>query len=246
MRRSEPSQGRRPSTWGWLVGASAVVVLGSALALAVWWGLTSERRVATYGVQGAVNSVFLDLGAADADIVGGGSRPGVEVRRTDEFAFGRQAIARRDAAGGVLRIRSRCPEAVLSDCRTAYRLTVPDNVPVAVRTSSGDVRFTGYQGSAQIDTGSGDIAVTAYCGFLLRARADGGNVSAGASCTTDRMELRSRTGDVRAIVPPGRYRVDADSDTGESEVRGLTPADEAPFVIQALSSSGDVSVETSG
>jgi hypothetical protein len=245
MRRSEPSH-RRPSAWGWLVGVSAVLVLGSGLALAAWWALSSETRVATYGVQGTVNSVFLDLGDADADVVGGGNRPGVEVRRTDEFAFGRKAIARRDAAGGVLRIRSRCPDAVLGACGAAYRVTVPDNVPVTVRTGSGDVRFTGYQGSAQIDTGSGDIAVTGYCGFLLRARANVGDVSAAASCATDRMELRSRTGDVRAIVPPGRYRVDADSDTGNTQVGGLTAAEEAPFVIQALSSAGDVAVETSG
>jgi hypothetical protein len=245
MRRSEPSH-RRPSTWGWMVSASAVLLLGSGLALVAWWALTSERRVATYGVQGTVNAVFLDLGDSDADIVGGGNRPGVEVRRTDEFAFGRKAIARRDAAGGVLRIRSRCPDAVLGACAAAYRLTVPDNVPVTVRTDSGNVRFTGYQGSAQIDTGSGDIAVSAYCGFLLRARADAGNVSAATSCATDRMELRSRTGDVRAVVPPGRYRVDADSDTGDTQVGGLTAVESAPFVIQALSSAGDVAVETSG
>jgi len=135
---------------------------------------------------------------------------------------------------------------VLGACRAAYRLTIPDNVPVTVRTSSGDVRFTGYQGSAQIDTGTGDIAVGGYCGFLLRARADAGDVSASASCATERMELRSRTGDVRAVVPPGRYRVDADTDTGDSKVRGLTAAEDAPFVIQALSSAGDVAVETSG
>ena len=234
------------SAWGWLVAASAVLVGGSALALSAWWALTSKRVVATYSVQGAVSAVFLDLGGADADVVGGGNRPSVQVRRTDEYAFGRRAIAGRDAAGGVLRIRSRCPDTVLGACDAAYRLTVPDNVPVTVRTTSGDVRFTGYQGSAQIDTSSGDIAIGGYCGFLLRARADAGDVSASASCATERMELRSRTGDVRAIVPPGRYRVDADTDTGESEVRGLTPADDAPFVIQVLSSAGDVTVETSG
>jgi DUF4097 and DUF4098 domain-containing protein YvlB len=146
----------------------------------------------------------------------------------------------------VLRIRSRCPEGVLATCDAAYRVTVPDNVPVTVRTSSGDVRFTGFQGSAQIDTGSGDIAVGGYCGFLLRARADAGDVSASASCATERIELRSRTGDVRAVVPPGRYRVDADSDTGNSQIRGLSPSEDAAFVIQALSSAGDVAVETGG
>ena len=55
--------------------------------------------------------------------------------------------------------------------------------------------------------------------------------------------LRSRSGDVRAVVPAGRYRVDADSDGGSSRVAGLTPVEDAPFQIQALSTSGDVTVE---
>jgi hypothetical protein len=49
---------------------------------------------------------------------------------------------------------------------------------------------------------------------------------------------------VHAVVPPGRYRVDADTDGGSSEVSGITSADESPFQIQALSSSGDVAVES--
>ena len=86
---------------------------------------------------------------------------------------------------------------------------------MTVRTTSGAVRFAGYRGSAQIDTGTGDIAVAAYCGFALRARAQSGDVSAGASCAPERLELRSRTGNVRAVVPPGRYQVDADTDDGQ-------------------------------
>jgi hypothetical protein len=43
-------------------------------------------------------------------------------------------------------------------------------------------------------------------------------------------------------VPPGRYRVDAESDEGKHVVRGVSVADDAPFQIQALSTSGDVSV----
>jgi hypothetical protein len=247
VRRQTAATARRgPSAWGWMVTVSACVVVGCGVALAVWWALTSERRVATYAVQGTVNAIFLDLGAADADVVGGGNRASVEVRRTDEFAFGRRAIARRDAAGGILRLISRCPHAVLGACEASYRLTVPDNVPVTVRTSTGNVRFAGYQGSARIDTSAGDIAVASYCGFSLRARTEDGDVTAGASCAPERLELRSRTGDVRAVVPPGRYRVDAVSDDGERRVRGVTAADDAPFQIQALTSGGDVDVEGAG
>ena len=241
-----PPGRRRPSAWGWLVTVSACTVGGAALALAVWWLVSAESSVATYAVRGSVSAVTLDLGGADVEIVGGGDRPAVEVRRTDEFAFGRRAVSERRATAGELAIRSRCEANVLPVCGAAYRLVVPDNVRVTVRTTSGDVRLSGYRGSAQVDTGTGAIAVAGFCGFALRARAQTGDVTAGASCALERLELRSRTGDVRAVVPPGRYQVDADTDDGSRRVRGVTAAEDAPYQIQALSSAGDVSVEGGG
>jgi hypothetical protein len=45
------------------------------------------------------------------------------------------------------------------------------------------------------------------------------------------------------VVPPGRYRLDAETAAGRRTVRGVTEATDAPFSLQALSSSGDVTVE---
>jgi Putative adhesin len=230
-------------SWTRLVAVSAVIVLGVVLGIAVWWAVTSEARVTSYAVRGQLDGITLDLGNADARIVGGRDQPLVEVRRTDRFAFGQRAVSRRRISNGVLTLRSRCPRAIVGTCDATYRLTVPNNVPIAVRTGSGDVQIAGFRGSARIDTRTGDIAASAFCGFLLHARADQGDVSAAAACTPERLELRSRTGDVRAVVPPGRYRIDADSDTGERALRGLQPVDDAPFHILALSGAGDVQVE---
>jgi hypothetical protein len=242
VRRVDHS-GRHPSAWGWLVTVSACVVGGGLLTLAVWWGASSETRIASYAVRGSLESISLDLGSADAEIVGGGDDRTVAVRRTDEFAFGQDANVQREVSAGVLRIRSRCPSTVLRSCSAGYRLTVPDNVAVMVRTDSGDVRINGFRGSATIETRAGDVAIGAYCGFALRARAETGDVRATASCPPERLELRSGSGDVRALVPPGRYRIDAETDGGTRRVAGLTTLDDAPFAIQALSSSGDVDVE---
>ena len=90
------------------------------------------------------------------------------------------------------------------------------------------------------------VGVSGFCGFALRAKTQSGDVGAGSSCALERLELRSRTGDVRAVVPAGRYQVDAETDDGDRVVRGVTVAEDAPFQIQALSSSGDVAVEASG
>jgi hypothetical protein len=238
----ETADRRRLSPWTLLVTACAVLVAGSALALTVWWLVTRERTIATYSVTGTVNAIRLDLGTADAVIVGGGGRSTIDVRRTDDFAFGHHARSERSARGGTLAIRSRCPDTVIDVCHASYRLTVPDNVPIVVRTTSGSVRFGGYRGSAQIVTRSGNVDVDSFCGFALRARTESGDVGAGTACAPEKLELRSRTGDVLAIVPPGRYQVDAETDTGTRTVRGVTASDDAPFQIQVLSGSGAVTV----
>jgi hypothetical protein len=243
MRRSRSRSVHAHSTWALLVTASACIVVAVTLGCALWWALSSERRTTSYNVRGSLTGITLDLGSSDAEIVGGREDPVVGVRRTDRFAFHQSAESERDVSGGTLRIRSRCPDSVLGTCSAQYRLTVPNNVPVTVRTGTGDVRLTSFRGSAQIDTSKGDIVAESYCGFLLRARADSGDVSATASCATERLELRSRTGAVRAVVPPGRYRIDADSTEGSSRIQGLTPAEDAPFQIQALSTSGDVQLQ---
>ena len=48
-----------------------------------------------------------------------------------------------------------------------------------------------------------------------------GSIVADAACAPQGLELRSSSGDVRAVVPAGRYRVDADSASGEAVVRGI-------------------------
>ena len=229
--------------WARLVLASAVVVLGLIAVLAAWRLATTERQVVTYAVRGSLDGVALDLGDADVVIARGGARSSVGVERTDRFAFRHPADTRRVVAGRVFRLRSRCPANVLPSCSVRYRVTVPDNVPVEVRTASGGVRFTDYRGSARVTTGSGDIDVGSFCGFSLRARAQSGDIDATASCAPQQLSLRSSTGSVHALVPPGRYQIDAESASGSKAVRGLVSATDAPFSVQALSSSGDVLVE---
>jgi len=233
---------RHASSWGWLVTVSAFALLSAVLVMVVWWGATTEERTGTYVVRGTVNGVTLDIGDADVDIVGGGTQAALQVSRTDRFAFGHPAEAQRVVREGTLHLRSRCPATLVGSCSSAYRLRVADNVPVTVRTTSGDVTSSGYRGSAQVDTSSGNVSFNGWCGFNLQIRAVTGSVRAVAACSPERLQLRSRRGDVDALVPPGRYRVDAESDEGSRGVRGVDEADDAPFQIQALSTSGDVSV----
>jgi hypothetical protein len=234
------------SPWGRLVAVSALLVLGAAIALAIARVASGHERLATYAVRGSLNGIALDLGDGDVVVSGGGDRADAVVQRTDRFSFGHAAAVRRSVRDGVFRIRSRCPQTALHSCSVRYRIVVPDNVPVEVRTGSGTVRFAGYRGSGSVTTRSGDVRVDDFCGFSLRVRSDTGNIDADAACAPQQLALRSTSGDVRAIVPAGRYRVDADSASGDAVVRGVRAVSDGPFSLDASSSSGDVTVEGDG
>jgi hypothetical protein len=237
-----PGRARRATPWLWLVLVSAVVLVVAGAVMAAWWIASSERREVSYRVVGTLSAIELDLDEADVEIVGGEAGP-IQVVRTEEFAFGRPPQDDHAVREGVLRIRARCPDTVVGTCRASYRLLVRDNVQVSVRSSSGRVRIAGLNGSARVETGSGPIAVDGFCGFQLTATSGTGHVRGAADCSPDRVELRSASGDVHAIVPVGRYRVDANSDRGAVDVRNLTQSDDASFAVQAISGAGDVLVE---
>ncbi|HSD81252.1 MAG TPA: DUF4097 family beta strand repeat-containing protein [Solirubrobacteraceae bacterium] len=224
---------------------SAVLVVGSMLVLVAWALASRKDRRVSYAVRGALNGLVLDVGDADVQVVGGGRARAAELLRTDRYAFGHGVRTRRSVAGGEFRLRSRCPsEAIARSCSAAYRVLVPDNVPVTIRTDAGDVGFRDYTGSARVTTDEGDVDVESYCGFSLRVRTERGDVLADASCAPQRLSLRSTSGDVRAVVPSARYRLEADSSSGAAVVRGVTQAPDALFELQAISTSGDVLVET--
>ena len=171
-----------------------------------------------------------------------GGATAIEVRRVDHFAFGAPSDESRAIENGTLTIVSRCPEQVLGSCRACYRLTVPDNVPIEIETSSGTVHLAGVRASVQITTGSGAIAATGFCGFSLRASSDSGGVVGQRVLGRPARAALAHRRRARRRRPPRATR----------STRRATPArphpraddvEDAPFQIQALSTSGDVTVE---
>jgi hypothetical protein len=240
---SSPEHHPRLTPWATLVTVCAVLVVGCLAALATLAVASQHERVVSYPVRGSLNGLTLDLGDADVTIARGGRRPAVQIERRERFAFGQSARATREIDGGVFMLRSRCPRTVLHSCSVRYRVVVPDNVPIDVRTSSGSVRLEGYRGSARVATGSGSVSIADFCGFGLQARAQSGDIAANVDCALQELSLRSTAGSVRVVVPPGRYRLDAETAAGQRRVSGVVDASDAPFSLQALSSSGDVRVE---
>ena len=237
---------RRPQLpWTSLVVASAAALLVAAIGLGIWWGVTKETRVASYRVTGSLARVEVDVRSGNAEITDAGGNA-VEVRRTDSFAFDRPAHERRSIRAGVLRISSRCPRMAVGSCTSDYRIAVPENVPIVVRSSGGDVHISAFRGSADVQTGAGDVVVDGFCGFTLSIKTSSGDTRAAATCSPQNLNLRSSTGSIEATVPAGGYRVEADSNNGSTDVTGIQRNSGAPYEIQALSDSGDVNVRGGG
>jgi hypothetical protein len=231
------------SPWGRVVAISALFVVGGALALAIG-ALASTREVRrSYPVTGALEGVSFDLGDGNIVIVGGGRRDAVTVGHTERSAFGLEADTQRTVKAGVFGVHSRCPTTLLGSCTVDYRVIVPDNVAVDVRTTGGNVTFRGFRGSAKVTTSGGQIDISGYCGNSLDARAGAGDIALEASCAPPRLSIRSGSGSIRAVLPAGRYAIDAESTSGNANVRGITAHDDAPYSVQVLSASGDVDVE---
>ncbi|MEA2351805.1 MAG: hypothetical protein QOJ14_219 [Thermoleophilaceae bacterium] len=237
---------RRPQIpWTSLVVASAAALLVVAIGLGIWWAATKETRIAHYRVTGPLTRIEVNVHSGSVEITDAGGSA-AEVRRTDRFAFDRPSHERRSLESGVLRLSSRCPRLVVGSCTSDYRVAVPENVPVVIRSSGGDVRIAAFRGSADVQTGSGNVFVDGFCGFALSVKTGSGSAHATATCSPQTLNLRSSTGDLDATVPAGGYRIEADSNNGSTEVSGVQRNPGAPYEIQALSDAGDVTVRGGG
>lgn len=234
---------RPVSPWAAAVAASGLLVAAALATFAALWATSVGTSSTSYTAKGPGTLLRLEVVVehGDVEIVGGGPVD-VVVERTETKAFGHEPVERRLIQGDVLRIESSCPTLVIGTCEADYRITMPENVAATVLSEHGSVRVNAFRGVAELSTRGGEITVEAFCGRFLHASARGGDVDVRASCTPERLEARTDTGAVRIAVPRGTYSVDAETNGGTVEVFGLTQLRAAPARIQALSSSGDVTV----
>jgi len=227
--------------WHAAVAVSAAIVTIVVLAAGADWLATLRSKTTGYVISAPLTRVELSLSSGDALIVGTQSTA-LEVRRTDHYSFGHAAREQRSLAGGVLRISSHCPKVVLGSCSASYELAVPETVTVDVHTTAGNVRLTGFRGTAVVQTDTGNVNVDAYCGFDLAASTGSGDVRIAAACSPARLQVRTSSGDAVALVPPGRYRIQAASGSGPPHVNGVTSDPRAPYTIDVRSRSGSVTI----
>ncbi len=228
--------------WHALVIASGAIIAFVVLVTGVGWVASLQSRNASYAVTAPVSQVDLQLASGDADIVASSS-PAVQIRRTENYAFGHPAREERWLAGGVLHIVSRCPHIVLGSCSASYEVAVPQGVTINVHTDSGAIRMNGVSGDTTAGTRSGNVDVEAYCGFHLSASSESGNLTVVTACPPQSLRLQTGSGDATALVPPGRYRIAAVSGGHRQRITGVKDDPTSTFTVTVESGSGAVAVQ---
>ena len=203
-----------------IIGISfvALIVLGGAVYGAA--KALEENETHREATSRNVDHVVIKADSGDIDIVPG--EGSVDVERTDRYVLDSPDVTR-TLDDGVLTIESKCDSVLAPFCATDFRVEVPRDVTVDVRTYSGDVDIDGITGR-QIDARSyvGDVHVDA---------ARKGDVTA-----------RTNVGDVDVEVPRGTYAIDSDTAVGDSDVDGLVSSDRAQHEVDARADVGSVDV----
>jgi hypothetical protein len=236
--------GRRQSPWPWLVAISAVVLVVAGAAMASLRYASERTRTTSYALSAVLLRVEIDVDRGTVQVVGGGGGT-IEVQRTQRYTFGHPPKDLHSEREGVLRIVARCPQSVLGACSSDYRVTVPDGLPIRVNVGSGQVHVASFRGVADLEAGTGDINADAFCGSSLTGTTGTGDIRIAASCSPMNISLVAGHGNITAVVPPGRYHVDAHTQNGTTSVRGVIQDVSSPFAINAASANGDVTVEAS-
>lgn len=235
--------------------AAALALIGAALSVTAWHGLTGpeENEKTTIRPTQHVDRVELDIEAGD-----------IEVRSGDEVIIDVESGSsanHSDLTDGVLTVSVSCPRiALLRSCNTPVSLVVPPGTPLIAATEAGTITASDLSAGADLRTAAGAIDVRDLAG-TIRLRSDAGSISgtvlrgavnartsAGPISITvvedvTRLIAATETGPVELVVPDAIYLVDAGASLGRTSI-DVTAVTDASRVIEAHSGVGDVTVQT--
>jgi Putative adhesin len=115
---------------------------------------------------------------------------------------------------------------------------------VRITDESGDISATALSGpDVRIQNQSGDISVTSLASGLVTVLEGSGNVTLAFAVVPQRVVITDHSGSITVILPPGstQYQVHASTTSGATVI-GVPTSPASPYVIDAASQSGDVTI----
>ncbi|TCO46967.1 putative adhesin [Kribbella antiqua] len=255
-------QGRPASTMSterrYGIAISVALILGG-----VYWaltGLTEDTKTGqdSYPVQG--DTLTVESSSAYVEVRSGDVSEVQVERRFERNVFGSDPSEKYE--DGKLELRDSGCGFLSFGCETNYVLTVPKDVKVTLKSSSGDVKVSGVSAGADLKSSSGSIEVHGVGGALRMESSSGDLEAQDLSATTvstesssgsvdldfatapQSVEAEASSGDVTIRIPSGieSYKVDAETSSGD-ESANVKSDPAATRTIKAQTSSGDVTIE---
>lgn len=201
--------------WLRLGGAFTVLVLlMTCFSIWSWLSRGVEHDSRRFPVQGA--HLVIDLGGG-GDLTLSTGQPGlVQVNSDLTWSVSKPKLAWSYDAG-VLDLRTEDFPSLFGHFSDSFSVLVPPDMPVVVRSGSGDITAVDLAGDLKLDTSSGTVTVYNPAGRLDLSNSSGDVVVSGASSSV--VNAGTSSGDVRLSF------------------------EAAPVAVNAVTSSGDVAVE---
>jgi len=246
-----PAAAPRPNrAWIWVL--LALVVVGGAVALAVWL-LPTSTATQNETFDGEVDQLVIDV-TGGVDLVAGDQ---TEVTITKEWLFAGEPTVDVVYENGVARVEGECSWFQIN-CTTSVSGTVASDTVVEVRTSAGSIDVSGTTGGVDLETSAGSVnadditgpaRLVTSAGNITGMLADGdveAETSAGRIELTvlgefDSLSASTSAGSVELTVPDDVYDVDADTSVGSVNINVRTDPTSGRHIF-AETSAGSITI----
>ncbi len=230
-----------------------------ALSLLPLVACVGHQTVDEHTFTGAVDTLLVDAGSSDVDVVAVEGLDGARIVERATFQDERPRLDL-ELVGGQLTIVGGC-ETVFTigvGCDLDLTVEVPATASMIGTFGSGDVSVTGLERAVDLALGSGDVTLDGLTGDVvvtggsgdlfgrrlegaeLRVKLGSGDVDLEQDATPEVVRLETGSGDVRLVVPAGSYDLSTDTNSGDVAVSGLDDVGGAQATITVTTGSGDV------
>jgi len=246
-------QPRRPRrVWLWVL--LVLIVLGGAVAFAIWL-LPTSTATQNETFVGEVGQLIIDV-TGGVDLIAGDQ---TEVTITKEWLLAGEPNVEVTYENGVARVEGECSWFQIN-CTTRVSGTVASDAVVEVRTSAGSIDVSGTTNGVDLETSAGSVNVGDITG-PARLVTSAGNITGSladgdvqAETSAGRIELvvlgeftslsaSTSAGNVDLTVPDDVYDVDADTSVGSVNISVRTDPSAVRHIF-AETSAGSITIGT--
>lgn len=177
-----------------------------------------ERTERTAYDAAAITGLDVDSAAGSVTVLGGDTDEIVVTARISDGL--RSTGESQRVVGGVLELRTTCPNFGSDWCRVSYDVVVPRDLDVTIDADNGSVDLRSLSGTVTATTDNGGVEGEDLRAEQVTADSDNGRVALTFTAAPRAVVATSNNGSVEVVVPNDgvAYRLDMDTDNGSQNL----------------------------